>query len=73
MKSPTRIRTAEVLGVFDLFPAAKLEWRHGEIAAQLGVPARFVSGHLDFLKRVGKIERVSRGVYRRTAFGGRAA
>ncbi|MFN8995590.1 MAG: hypothetical protein ACK5X3_18255 [Pseudomonadota bacterium] len=71
MKSPTRIRTYEVLAVWDAVPAVEL--RQAEIAAQLGVPAVRISGHLDFLKRVGKIERVSRGVYRRTAFGGRAA
>jgi hypothetical protein len=61
MKSPTLIRTAEVLAVWDAVPAVELR------------QAERISGHLDFLKRVGKIERVSRGVYRRTAFGGRAA
>jgi len=71
MKAAPRIRTADVLAAWDALPTGKL--RQAEIAAQLGVPAVRISGHLDWLRKCGKIERVRRGVYRRTAFGERAA
>ena len=71
MKSPVCIRTYEVLAAWDALPMGEL--RQSDIAAHLGVPASRISGHLDWLRKCGKIERVSRGVYRRTAFGGRSA
>lgn len=63
MKAPTIIRSADLLGVFDMFPSSPLRQR--EIAAALAVPTVKLSGHIWHLRRVGKIERVSRGTYRR--------
>ncbi|MFN9203591.1 MAG: hypothetical protein ACK6DP_11040 [Gemmatimonas sp.] len=63
MKAPTAIRSADLLAIFDLLPTAPLRQR--EIAAALAVPSVKLSGHIWHLRRVGKIERVSRGTYRR--------
>ena len=71
MKAAPRIRTADVLAAWDAVPNGTL--RPVEVAATLGVSAFSISGHITFLRRQGKIERVGRGVYRRTAFGERAA
>ncbi len=71
MKYPTFLRTADILAVWDAIPTAEL--RPAEIADALGVRPITLSGHLDWLRKCSKVERVRRGVYRRTAFGERAA
>lgn len=63
-RAPSRIRTAEVLACFDETPK-----RIKDAAEQLGHPQALISGHITFLHKVGKLARVARGMYVRTAWG----
>jgi predicted transcriptional regulator len=58
MKAPVRIRTAQVLAVFDL---QVTPLRQTEIAQAIGATSPMISGHLTYLAKVGKLKRVARG------------
>lgn len=63
-RRPTAIRTADVLDCFGDAPVSL-----AVVAQQLGVARPALSGHIGHLQKQGKIERVSRGQYRRTEWG----
>ena len=61
-RRPNAIRTADVLAAFSATPL-----RVADAAKALGHTTTRLSGHITHLHRMGKLDRVERGVYVRAA------